>query len=84
MTVSGVDLGSAELELLREIGGGRVCYTRGVYRYVRRNNRPVPGREIQRLRALSLVVLTQAKPPIPPTRFCEPTSAGWAVLGKEG
>lgn len=77
-----IELDEVELGLLREVRGNKVCYTRGVYRYIREGNRAVPGREIQRLRALGLVVLTKAVPPIPPTRFCELTDAGRAVLDR--
>lgn len=77
-----VELSQAEQDLLYEVGDGKVCYTRGVYRYIRQGNRPVPAHEIQRLRALGLVVLTRAAPPVPPTRLCELTDAGRAALAR--
>jgi len=84
MMAEEIELSDVEQALLREVGDDKVCFTRGVYRYIRQGNRPVPGRELQRLRALGLVVLVKAVPPIPPTRFCELTDAGRMLLARLG
>lgn len=84
MMAEQIELDEAEQRLLREVGDRKVHFTRGVYRFIRTGSHPVPGREMQRLRALGLVVLSRATPPVPPTRLCELTDAGRAVLARLG
>lgn len=75
------ELSAAELGVLRDVAASLVAFSRGRYFLLRAGQRSAPA-EIHTVRARGLVVLAQVKHP-PPTRLCELTDKGRAVLAQE-
>lgn len=80
MTMSG-QLSGEDLELLGEIRNSKVFYSRGTFRMMRAGSEDV-SHQVQRLRALKLVRLVEldSRRRVPPSRLCELTEQGEAVL----
>lgn len=77
-------LSERESEVLFLVGHRKIIFTRGEYR-IRTTGSPLVNEEVQRLRALKLVVLARnGGGRVPPTRECELTEAGRAAVAELG